>query len=178
MGFSAFIQLQLRQAALVVDRHGGVILHGPLDVVDADVVAEDRARVLVGQLDGRAGEADERGIGQRVAHVAGEAVDEIVLAAVRLVGDDHDVAALGEHRVPVALLSGKNFWMVVKTTPPACHAQHVPQIARLSACTGGWRSRSWQREKVPKSWSSRSLRSVSTTMVGFSIAGSRMTRPA
>ena len=34
-----------------------------------------------------------------------------------------------------------------------------------------------QREKVPKSWSSRSLRSVSTTSVGFSIAGSRIELP-
>ncbi len=74
--------------------------------------------------------------------------------------------------------SGKNFWMVVKTTPPAATLSSSRRCARLSACTGGWRSRSWQREKVPKSWSSRSLRSVSTTRVGFSIAGSRMIRPA
>ena len=56
--------------------------------------------------------------GQRVAHVAGEAVDEVVLAAVRLVGDHDDVPPVGEHGMPVALLLGKNFWIVVKTTPP------------------------------------------------------------
>ena len=50
---------------------------------------------------------DERGVRQRVAHVPREAVDEVVLAAVRLVGDDDDVAPVGEHRVPVALLLGK-----------------------------------------------------------------------
>ena len=44
---------------------------------------------------------------QGVAHVAGEAVDEVVLAAVRLVGDDDDVAPVGEHRVAVALLLGE-----------------------------------------------------------------------
>ena len=32
----------------------------------------------------------------------GEAVDEVVLAAVRLVGDHHDVAAVGENRMPVS----------------------------------------------------------------------------
>ena len=74
--------------------------------------------------------------------------------------------------------SGKNFWIVVNTTPPDSTESFPRRSARLSACTGGWRSRSWQREKVPKSWSSRSFRSVSTTMVGFSIAGSRTTAPA
>ena len=73
--------------------------------------------------------------------------------------------------------SGKNFWMVVKTTPPALTESLLRRSARLSAWVGGWRRRSWQREKVPKSWSSRSLRSVRTTTVGFSIAGSRMMAP-
>ncbi len=50
--------------------------------------------------------------------------------------------------------------------------------ARSRACEGGCRSSSAQREKVPKSCVSRSLRSVSTTSVGFAIAGGRSTRPA
>ena len=102
-----FLQLQLRQPALVVDGHRRAIDDGALDVVDADVVAEHRARVGVGLLDRRAGEADERRVRQRVAHVPREAVDEVVLAAVRLVGDDDDVAPLREHRVPVAFLLGE-----------------------------------------------------------------------
>ncbi|EXI72988.1 MAG: hypothetical protein AW07_02920 [Candidatus Accumulibacter sp. SK-11] len=53
------VERQPGQTALVVDRHRGAVLHGALDVVDADVVAEHRARVGVGQLDRRAGEADE-----------------------------------------------------------------------------------------------------------------------
>ena len=48
----------------------------------------------------------------------GEAVDEVVLAAVRLVGDDDDVVAVAEQRMRLARSSGMNFWMVVKTTPP------------------------------------------------------------
>jgi len=74
--------------------------------------------------------------------------------------------------------SGKNFWIVVNTTPPASTDSRLLRWARLSACTGGWRSRSLHRENVPNNWSSRSLRSVNTTTVGFPIAGSRMTRPA
>ena len=68
--------------------------------------------------------------------------------------------------------------MVVKTTPPDSTESFARRSARFSAWMGGWRSRSAQREKVAKSWSSRSLRSVSTTTVGFAIAGSRMMRPA
>jgi len=37
---------------------------GPLDVVDADVVAEDGARVRVGLFDWRPGEADEGRVGK------------------------------------------------------------------------------------------------------------------
>ena len=88
---------ELGQPALVVDRHRSAVLHGALDVVNADVVAEHRARVGVLQLDRRAGKADERGVGKSVPHVPRESVDEVVLAAVRLVGDDDDVAPLGEH---------------------------------------------------------------------------------
>ena len=60
-------------------------------------------------LDGRAREADKGCIGQRVAHVAGEAVDEVVLAAVGLVGDDDDVASLREGGMGIALLFGEEF---------------------------------------------------------------------
>ncbi|MCY1233173.1 hypothetical protein D9M72_457050 [compost metagenome] len=58
----------------------------------------------------------------------------------------------------------------------------LPSLARKScrvvACTGCSRSRSCASEKTPNSWPSRSLRSVMTTMVGFSIAGSCITRAA
>src|SRR5450759_1602594 len=37
----------------------------------------------------------------------GEAVNEVVLAAVRLVGDDHDVATVREDRVAIATLLGE-----------------------------------------------------------------------
>jgi hypothetical protein len=151
---------QLGQPALVVDGHRGAVLHRALDVVDADVVAEDRAGVGVGQLDGRAGEADERGVGQRVAHVAREAVDEVVLAAVRLVGDHHDVAPVESVGCRSPFSSGEELLDGGEHHAARGHRSSSRRCARLSACTGGWRSRSWQRAKVAKSWSSRSLRSV------------------
>ena len=99
-------------AALVIDRHRGLVGDGALDVVNGNVVAEDRPRVRVRLLDGRAGEADERRIRQGIAQVAGEAVGHLarlfihlaaepILAAVRFIRDDDNVlprAQLG-HRL-------------------------------------------------------------------------------
>jgi len=78
-GTFGVVELEQRQAALVIDGHRGLVRYGSLNVVHADVFAEHRPGVGVGQLDGRAGETDEGGVRQGVAHVAGEAVDEVVL---------------------------------------------------------------------------------------------------
>ena len=88
------VEFQVREAALVVDGDRGLIVDGALDVVDADVIAKNRARVGVGLLDGSAGKSDERCVGQSVAHALGEAVNEVVLAAVGFVRDHHDVVPL------------------------------------------------------------------------------------
>ena len=76
-----------------------------------------------------------------------------------------------------AFSSGMNFCNVVNTTPPEATFSFSCKSPRSSACTGFWRRSSWQAENVPKSWSSRSLRSVMTTSVGFFIFGWRMTFP-
>ena len=81
-------------------------------------------------------------------------------------------------RCRVLLASGKSFQAGVKITPPDSTASRARNSARFCASFGGWRSKSRERAKVLKSWSSGSLRSVSTTMVGFAIAGSRMMHPA
>ena len=103
------VEGELGEAALVVDWYRRLVLDRALDVVDADVVAEHRAGVGVLERDRCSGEADEGGVRQRVAHVAGEAVDEVVLAAVCLVGDDDHVAPPREEGMPVALLFGEEF---------------------------------------------------------------------
>ena len=80
----AFLRLQinLRQPRLVINRHGGLVFLGLQDVVNVNVVAEHGLRVFVAAFNRRAGEADERRLGQRIAHVLGEAVNEIVLVAM------------------------------------------------------------------------------------------------
>ena len=71
------VEFDPRQPALVVDRHGRAVLDRPADVVDVDIVAEHRGRVGVLLLDRRPGEADERGVGQTVAQIFGEAVGDL-----------------------------------------------------------------------------------------------------
>ena len=55
------IDVDFDEAAFVVDGNGGSVIDRVLNVVDADVVAEDAAGVFVFLVDRRAGEADERG---------------------------------------------------------------------------------------------------------------------
>ena len=61
------VQSELGNAALLIDRRGGLVGEGALDVVDRNVIAKERPRVRVRLLDGRAGEADERRIRQDIS---------------------------------------------------------------------------------------------------------------
>jgi hypothetical protein len=70
--------------------------------------------------------------------------------------------------------SGWNFWMVVNTTPPLATFNNSFRWSRSSACTGSCRNNCCTLAKVSKSWSSRSLRSVMTTMVGLSNASTTL----
>ena len=142
MGRCGFVEGELGEAALVVDGHCGPVLHRAPDVVDADVVAEDGAGVGVLQFDGRAGEADERRVGERVAHVAGEAVYEVVLAAVRLVCDDDDVAALGERGVRVPLLLREELLDGSEDDAPGLDRQFAAQVGTAL------RLRGWLAEQI------------------------------
>ena len=60
--------------------------------------------------------------------MTGEAVDEIVLAAVSLVGNDHDVAALRERRIGVALLFGQELLDGGEHHASGCHREPAAQI--------------------------------------------------
>ena len=64
---------------------------------------------------------------------------------------------------------------MVKMTPPDFDGELTRAgLPGLSACTGRLSQQvADSGQKVPKSWSSRSFLSVSTTTVGFSIAGFR-----
>ena len=98
-------ELQLGDAVLVVERHRRAVLDRLPEVVDRDVVAEDLAGSSPRPaISGVPVKPRKRGVRQRVAHVQRE---RVVLAAVRLVGDDDDVGAVGEHRVRLALLGAE-----------------------------------------------------------------------
>lgn len=51
-------------APFVVDRYGGLVGVGALDVVDGNVIAEDRPRIRVRLLDGSADKSDEAHVWQ------------------------------------------------------------------------------------------------------------------
>lgn len=82
----ALVQIELGQAGLVVDWHGCLVLDRALNVVDRDVIAEDQAVVPIFKLERRAGEGDERGVEQRVAHVQREAIDKVAPSTACFVG--------------------------------------------------------------------------------------------
>ena len=90
------VQVQARDAELftpiLVDQlHRGLIFLGALEVVARHVGAKNPPRQMVVLEQRRAGEADERGVRQREAHVAGEFSG---LSPVRFVRNDDDVVAL------------------------------------------------------------------------------------
>ena len=119
------VQAQLGDAAFVINRHRGLVRHSALNVVYRNVVAEHRARVGIGFLDRRAGKADERRLRQCIAHVAGEAVDHVILAAVGFVGDDDDVAPVAQTRHLLARLyvGRQKFLNGSEHHTAACHRQ-------------------------------------------------------
>lgn len=57
------VAINLDQTTFVVDRNRGTVIDRVLNVVDADVVAEDAASVFVFLVNRRAGEADELRLG-------------------------------------------------------------------------------------------------------------------
>ena len=94
------------------------------------------SRVRVRLLDRCAGEAHEAGLRQGVAQVAGEAVDEVVLAAVGLVGDDDDVAPVREHGVSVALLGRHELLDRREDDATAADAELLAQVGSVSGLDG------------------------------------------
>ena len=110
LGDRGLVEVEFGEAALVINWDGGLVIDGILDIIDADIIAEDAAGVFVGLGDRGASEADERGMGQGVAQVFGVAVDvasgfgvefglESVLAAVGFVGDDDNVGPIAQNWV-------------------------------------------------------------------------------
>ena len=97
-----FAERDLGHPAFVVDRHGRPVLDRLCDVIDVDILAEDRLGVRADQRDRRAGKADMNRVRQRLAQVMGEPVPglpgfgvdfrlEPVLAPVRLIREDDHV---------------------------------------------------------------------------------------
>ncbi len=143
-------------------------------VVDVDVVTEDASGGPIAGLDRGPGEAEVGGIGQRIAQVLGQALAKAVLGSVRLIGNHDDIAPVGEHRLDIALGLRCELLDGGEQDPSGCP---VEQPAHLGSVVGSFRSlgqHPGRGEDLPKSWSSRSLRSVMNTRMGLPIAAERM----
>ena len=149
-GLLGRLKFQLRQPALIVNRDGRLVLDGLLNVVNADVLAEHGAGVGVGLLDRGSRKSDERGVGQSVPHVAGKAVDEVVLASVRLVGDHHDVAAVREHGMAVSLLLRQELLDGGKHHPARADAQLLAQVRAVGGLDRGLAQKVLAARKSPE----------------------------
>ena len=88
---------------------------------------------LSAELDRGAGEADEGGVRQGIANGGGVAIDEVVLAAVRLVGHDDDVAAVAQQRVHIAFRIGAEF---LDGGEDHAASRALQQLAQLGAGIG------------------------------------------
>jgi len=107
-----------------------------------------------------------------------KAVDEIVLAAVRLIGDDDNVPALRQYRVTVASLLGQEF--LDRREHDA--APRDPQfVAQIGAALGLYRVLAQQIAAAGKGVEQLVVEIVpvgDNMIVGFSIAGCRISCPA
>ena len=126
-------EFNLGETAFVEDTHGGTILNRLCNIVNINIVAKYRWRILVGSLDGRSRETEIGGIGQGIAKIFCKAVLdfrtddfigfvlhihilglETVLRAVSLVCHDNYIAAVCKGIVNIAcfglklLYGGKN----------------------------------------------------------------------
>ena len=99
-----FVELQVDDAALIIDRHSGVVENALGHVVNINAVTEDFDGVAVFQCHRSTREADERGIRQGVVYQSGGTDThltchrihfffEAVLATMCLVAHHDDVAA-------------------------------------------------------------------------------------
>src|ERR1022692_395314 len=104
LGSFLSLQLQLGQAAFIVDTDRDLVFHGALNVINVDVVAKYRRSAAIAAFDGSSRKADERCIGQRVTHVLREAINKVVLAAMGFVGNHHNVASVRKHGIFLTLV--------------------------------------------------------------------------
>ena len=132
------VDLQLHLRRLEVQRQRGLVADGLLERVAAHVAllvlvgAEGPEGVAVGAVDGRAGEAEEEGIGQRLAHLAAQVA---FLRAVRLVHHHDDVRALVQPAARLAELVDGGDEHLAHVLPeqrlqllPRGHADHVRHV--------------------------------------------------
>ena len=117
--------------AFVEDRHSGAVAHGVVDSILVEVglagLAEAGVGVLVGLLDGRAGEAEEASLGQRRLE---EGTEVLLLRAVALVHQHNPVLRVRDRFLRALELEDGREQDLARPTPRNRLAQSL-HVARL-----------------------------------------------
>lgn len=137
-------EMLLDETRFVINRDNGLVSARLTNVVSVNDVAENGLRVAVRQINRCAGESDKGGVRQRIAEIFGKAVSGIefvglfvtqesgfkaVLRAMRFVGNDDDVAAVGEFRMFAFALRQAEFFNRGENDFAAFGLQRFAQVA-------------------------------------------------
>ena len=82
---------ELISTGVVVDRHGGLVLDCPLEVVCRNIIAENPPRYLISLEQRRTCESDVTGVRQSIPHIQGQCS---ILRPVCFIGNDDDIIPL------------------------------------------------------------------------------------
>ena len=158
------VHAQLGGSQGVVERHGGAVLDALVDAILVVVasgvgLAEglEGALAHLAVVDGRAGEAEVEGVGQRSAHVDAQVA---FLRAVRLVDQDDDVAAQAARLGHAVKLVDEG------DDEPAVVA--VEQLLQMMPASAAPQPGKPNASRFCIIWASSSRRSTTMRMVGFS----------
>ena len=79
---------------------------------------------------------DERSVGQRILHVPGETVDEIVLTSMRFVRNHNDIPPGRKTEIRIPFLFGKEFLDRGKNNPSGGYLQQLLQMSPILRLDG------------------------------------------
>ena len=116
-----FLKVEFGESGLVINRNGGFILNRMVNIVNVNVISKDRRSIPVGFFYGRGRKSYERGVGKRIPHVPGKAIDKVVLAPVSFIRYDHYVSSFRKQGVTVALLFRQKLLNGGKDNATACY---------------------------------------------------------
>ena len=121
-----------------------------MNVVHRYVITKDRPRIGVILFNGRSSETNERRIWQSIAHVSRQAVNQVVLAAVRLIGNHDNVSPIRKTRHAVSLFFGHKLLNRGEDNAATGNKQQVTQVGAPLCLSWRLSQRITATRKLPK----------------------------